>query len=295
MKNDDEIRKAGDYEIIHSIHIGDKELVMGENLNDKDGHFYLVGECTRNELFEQFENCLVSNDFLELAEIFSQRLQQQVQELKNERGKTHSDEMITKDMCCHNSEQENYKDKVIVIKPSALRPEYRNAVHQLYFATGGNGINPKGMGAAVFCTNLYTGKRTRFERYHIAGIVKPELFPPWAKERLSLIKEFENTPHSFEYNGKHFVSIGRLPVNFDFNNFLENMKSDFELGLSKYGWAKHKYSPEDFHKASRGPNDDIFKCFENGKNYLPGENELFEYTGKVQQKEKSKNHKEMER
>ena len=58
MENNDEIRKAGDYEITHSIHIGDRELVMGENSKAEDGQFYFIGDCTRNDLFERFENAV---------------------------------------------------------------------------------------------------------------------------------------------------------------------------------------------------------------------------------------------
>ena len=295
MENNDEIRKAGDYEITHSIHIGDRELVMGENSKAEDGQFYFVGDCTRNELFERFENCLISNDFLELADIFSKRLQEQVQKLKDEREKTHSAEMITSVMCCPGSERGNYKDKVIVIKPSVLRPEYRSAVYQLYLATGGNGLNPGGMGTAAYCTNLYTGKRTRFERYDVAGIIKPEQFPAWAKERLSVVREIENTPHCFEYNHLHFVPVGNIPKGIDLKQTTENIKSDRDMGFSKYKWAEQTYSHEDFYKASGSSNADVFKCLENGKNYLPGENELFEYMGDIQKHEKNKNRKEPER
>lgn len=194
MKNSDEIRKAGNYEILYSMHIGDKEIVMGEDPEADNGQIYFVGNCERNELFERFDNCFVSNDFLELAEIFSKRLQEQVQKLKAEREKTGQIEVVTKDMCCPGSGKENYKDKVVVINPSVLRPEYRNAAHQLYLATNGNGLTPKALGTGVFCTNLYTGKRTCFRRYDIAGIIKPENLPSWAKERLNHIKKIENIP-----------------------------------------------------------------------------------------------------
>ena len=33
----EEIRKAGDYTIIQSLHIGDREVVLGENPDDTNG------------------------------------------------------------------------------------------------------------------------------------------------------------------------------------------------------------------------------------------------------------------
>ena len=37
----DKKRYAGDYEIIQSMSIGEKELVLGENMNAVDGKFYI--------------------------------------------------------------------------------------------------------------------------------------------------------------------------------------------------------------------------------------------------------------
>lgn len=39
---DDEKRIVGGYEVINSVHIGDREIVLGENMNDKDGLYYMV-------------------------------------------------------------------------------------------------------------------------------------------------------------------------------------------------------------------------------------------------------------
>ena len=38
----DEIRKAGDYTIIQTMQIGEKELVIGENMNAADGNYYMT-------------------------------------------------------------------------------------------------------------------------------------------------------------------------------------------------------------------------------------------------------------
>lgn len=78
-----ETRKAGEYEITQSIQIGDKELVMGENMQDKDGNFYFVADYIRNDLFAVYENCMLSGDFIEIAEIYSKRIQTQIQKLKD--------------------------------------------------------------------------------------------------------------------------------------------------------------------------------------------------------------------
>ena len=186
----DEKRMAGDYEITHSIHIGDNELVMGENLNSQTGDFYMVADCIQNDIFIRYENCYVSKDFTELAEIFAQRLTEQIQKLKSEHEKiTVPKNFITMDMCTPVKYEDSILNKVIVIKPQVLRSEHRISVNQLYLATGGNGSYGNARGSAVFCTNLYTQKNTRFERHNVMGTVEPEKLPEWAKDNLAEIIE----------------------------------------------------------------------------------------------------------
>ena len=45
------------------------------------------------------------------------------------------------------------------------------------------GASANSRGSAVFCTNLHTGKSTRYERMDVMGEVKPERLPEWAKEK----------------------------------------------------------------------------------------------------------------
>jgi hypothetical protein len=55
------------------------------------------------------------------------------------------------------------------------------------------------------------------------------------------------------------------------------MKSDHEIGIATYEWGRTDYSHASFYAASGDSEMDIFKCVENGKVYVPCENELFEY------------------
>lgn len=57
-----------------------------------------------------------------------------------------------------------------------------------------------GRGQAVFGTCLADGKRARWERYDVLGVIKPEKMPDWAKEAVAEIKKQEKAkkPHSKE-------------------------------------------------------------------------------------------------
>ena len=56
-----------------------------------------------------------------------------------------------------------------------------------------------------------------------------------------------------------------------------------KLHLSTYHTEDFpKYSYDDFYAVSNAPTADVFRCLETGRNYIPGENELFGYEGEFQ-------------
>ena len=48
MSVDQERRMAGDYVIIHALHIGDREIVLGENPASKGDDRYMCAFCESN-------------------------------------------------------------------------------------------------------------------------------------------------------------------------------------------------------------------------------------------------------
>lgn len=83
----------------------------------------------------------------------------------------------------------------------------------------------------------------------------------------------------FEYDGFHFEAAGKLPKNFDTKEVIKKTVSHNGLGISDYEDGQHPYSHSGFYEASPNKTADVFRCVETGKNYLPGEHELFEYVG----------------
>ena len=79
--NDDftEKRMAGDYEIIQAVHIGDREVVLGENPQDETGMKYMCAFCRQNALFAEYSEVMASDDFPEIVELFGQRIAEQAQ------------------------------------------------------------------------------------------------------------------------------------------------------------------------------------------------------------------------
>lgn len=177
-------RMAGNYEIISAIHMGDKEIVLGVNMNDADGYFYLVSDYENNGLFEKYSNGIASTDYMEVAQIFSDRLKEQIEKVKNA-TKDIPKGIITVDMC-EDIADKNLENEIIVIKSKVLYPEYQTQANQIVRCTGGNGARPNAIGTAVFCEHLSEDRQSRFERYDVLGILKKECYPEWVKEKLSL-------------------------------------------------------------------------------------------------------------
>ena len=87
----------------------------------------------------------------------------------------------------------------------------------------------------------------------------------------------------FEYQGYHFEAVGILPEGIEGKNLVAQTRSNTELHLSTYHTEDFpKYSYDDFYAVSNAPTADVFRCLETGRNYIPGENELFGYEGEFQ-------------
>lgn len=173
----EEKRIAGDYEIIQSVHIGDREIVVGENQADTDGLPYLVAYYESNAIIGRYYDAVGSNDFPEIMEIYGQRIMEQAQKTRAELSKPKmqgiDNSPITAEGCTPISYDDDLNGKVIVIKPEVLRPEYRRATSQLKLCTGGFGAYPHSRGSAVFCTEIYTGRQSRFERRDMCSFQLP--------------------------------------------------------------------------------------------------------------------------
>lgn len=192
MVNRIEKRRAGKYEIIHSINIGGREVVFGiandldSNINHEDK--YLCSYCKNNWLFEQYEESMVSNKYLEIMQIFCERVQKQIEIVKQEQFSVKVPmELIVAEQCYPNDYKRSILGKVMVLKPQVLSLEYQNAVNQIWIVTGGFGAEGNSRGQACYSKNLYSGEKARWERSDFIGEIKKEHIPEWAEKQLDEI------------------------------------------------------------------------------------------------------------
>ena len=188
MSTNEGKRMAGDYEIIHALHIGDREIVLGENPAGAGDERYMCAVCQKNELLASYTEVMVSNDYAELVKLFGERVAEQAEktriDLNGPKLQGIPNDPITAEGCEVIGHGHDLRGKIVVIKPEVLRPEYRRATCQLQLCTGGFGAAPNSRGSACFCTELYSGKSSRYERRDILGTIAPEALPKWAKHYL---------------------------------------------------------------------------------------------------------------
>lgn len=205
MDIDQEKRMAGDYEIIHALHIGDREIVLGENPSATEDERYVCAFCQQHEIFANYTEVMVSDDYPELVKLFGERVAEQAEKthitLNGPKIQGIPNSAITAEDCEQVSYQEDIRGKVVVIRPEVLRREYRHATCQLQLCTSGSGAYPNSRGTACYCTELYSGQRARFERSDILGVIAPEDLPKWAKHYLEL-RQAEKERNSRDREGR---------------------------------------------------------------------------------------------
>lgn len=187
MENEERI--VDGFKIINAIQIGDREVVLGAKEEGEIGEQYLCAFCTKNDFFTYYEDGF-SGTYLEIMKLFNERVNKQIDKVVEEQQEiTVPIEIISKEQCFPNDLSQSIENKIVCIKADVIRPEYRTATIQLVLVTGGFGASGNSRGSAVFCTNLYSGKHSRWERCDIQGEVRPEYLPDWARVRTSKLRQ----------------------------------------------------------------------------------------------------------
>ena len=162
MDIDQEKRMAGDYEIIHALHIGDREIVLRENPSAPEDERYVCAFCQQHEIFANYTEVMVSDDYPELVKLFGERVAEQAEKtriaLNGPKIQGIPNSAITAEDCEQVSYQEDIRGKVVVIRPEVLRREYRHATCQLQLCTSGSGAYPNSAALPVTAQSCIPGR-----------------------------------------------------------------------------------------------------------------------------------------
>lgn len=109
--------------------------------------------------------------------------------------------------CYENSRSQlDYKGKVVIIDARALKDEFKTPDGQLFYAKFGNGCCSDALGTKVFGQFLKDGAEDIFLRSEIEGVMKLELLPDWAKEKMAEIKSQDENNTEVENETKTISS-----------------------------------------------------------------------------------------
>lgn len=189
-----EKRKVGDtgYEIEYDIKLDGKNYIFA--INDKENLPYLVGEYTCNELFERYDNCVATDDYLTAMGEWTKRLDSAIADCKNKTSEIPDLMVLNKDDVEPLTSDMDIEHQVIVIKSDVFLREYRYSQKQLYFCVGGFGAKPNSRGRAVMCNSVDTNEHRRFDRSDVLGIIKADRIPDWAKSKIAEIQSNYSEP-----------------------------------------------------------------------------------------------------
>ena len=182
----DKKRMIENFEIIHSIQIGARELVVGVSPELE----FMCCFCTQDDIAEYYSEAMSSNDYLEIMKLYADRLKGQIAAVQAQRKTLHIPlDMLGREHCFPLLDGDDITNKVVAINPASLRYEYQRADCQLILVTGGSGARSNPRGTAVYGINVFPGRRSgRWRRGDILGEVRPECLPQWAKDHLRIIE-----------------------------------------------------------------------------------------------------------
>ena len=189
-----EERKFGDYTVMTSIWIGNYEIAVCENptAHEKD-EIFLCGYIESNGIYERMTDCMVSDSYTDIAACFGERIAEKARDFDKEAESIQSivgdNSPLMADTCIPITGNDVIKDKIIVLKADAFRPEYQRATQQLILCTGGFGAQANARGRSCFGIRLFDGKQTQNYRAEVLGVMPEDKLPDWAKERLSKYRD----------------------------------------------------------------------------------------------------------
>lgn len=190
------ILEGTDYEVKQALWVGDREVIMAERPKYGEGDKFLCGLYENNGVMGRYTECMVSDDVMEIFDLYAHRILDQMQKVRETislpEGMDNDLILSGDDRVTADDYKQSIRDKVVVIKPEAISPEYYAATSQLWLCTGGFGASASPRGRTCFCINLHdTGRQESFYRSDIMGTMDPAHLPVWAKVCLRSIQQAE--------------------------------------------------------------------------------------------------------
>lgn len=176
----------GDYQITQAIDIQGRMVVLGECRSDEPTAFL----CGYYEplLLEDAYSEIQTGHYLEMMELFLQRVQGQIDKVREEQQEMDVPlDTITREMCISYQENTGIRGQMVAIDPMRFRPEDRIGPKQIGYVMADQTPSKNSM---VF-RRLYDGREMCCFYGDILGVIKSEYQPDWAKEVLCQFEKNE--------------------------------------------------------------------------------------------------------
>jgi len=186
------------YTELCKININQSEIILAENPNAENRYMVVENRFTDyynkscdNNVFQGH-----TNDYVESLDVFTKKVQYNIDCVKSTRDVNQSlfgiePVALTSADCIAGSGDTDYTGKLIIVKASELKPEYRAAESQLVLCSHGNGARPNAIGTSVFGNELFSGDSVCYGRHQIEGVADIERLPQWAKSMIKDVHEAE--------------------------------------------------------------------------------------------------------
>ena len=92
---------------------------------------------------------------------------------------------------CVEGDNQDFTGKIVVLRADYFKDQYKTPDFQLFLAEAGFGCSPTATGTKVYGRFLKDGEKTHFRRGDIIGVLKEELIPQWAAEKVAQIYQQE--------------------------------------------------------------------------------------------------------
>ncbi len=86
--------------------------------------------------------------------------------------------------CIQGSLGGDYEDKLMIVRPNALKEEFRKSEYQYFYAQSGFGCSPHKIGGSVYGIYLADGSHGELRRGDFLGEADKFGLPDWAKQKL---------------------------------------------------------------------------------------------------------------
>jgi len=181
------------YEVIHAIILGDREVIIAEDMTAHNSQYYMKAEYRKNDIIGEYSNIIYDSDYNNIMQEFLESLHSQLSLVKELIYiSDYQPDIITPAQCYPDDYSQNIEGKVVALKPSVLRPEYRRGDNQLVYIMHGGGAKENPKSTSIFCCHINDGTTAKYERHQIQGIIKE--LPYWADAQLDFYKiEYEPT------------------------------------------------------------------------------------------------------